>query len=82
MGVRLQIRVWWHRLLRHQPIDNTIDSTPNGDLVILTNCSCGGYVQSGWEGSAWIAEYATCPLGMAELNKLPLAVVDKGRMGK
>lgn len=75
MGTWLQIRVWWHQLLRHQPIDSTLA----GDLVVLTNCSCGGYVQSRWEGSAWIAEYATCPHGIAKLNKLPLAVVHKER---
>jgi hypothetical protein len=73
MGTWLQIRVWWHHLLRHRPID----STPIGDLVVLTNCSCGSYVQSRWEGSAWVAEYATCPLGMAKLSKLPRAVVRK-----
>lgn len=68
-----QFRVWVHRLLRHRPIS----CMPVSDLVILTACSCGGHVQSRWEGSAWAAEYATCPIGRARLNKLPLAVVHK-----
>lgn len=69
----LLIRVWMHHLHRHRPID----SMPINGLVVLTNCSCGGYVQSRWEGSAWLAEYATCPLGMTRLHKLPLAVAHK-----
>ena len=63
MNIWLKLRVWWHRRLRHRPTD----SVALGDHVILTNCSCGGYVQARWEESAWAAEYATCPLGMAKL---------------
>src|SRR4029077_9697867 len=71
MSIWLQIRVWVHQLLRHRPID----SSPAGDQAVIMNCSCGGYVQSRWEGSTWVAEYATCPLGLAKLNKLPSALV-------
>lgn len=82
----LKLRVWRHQLLRHRPMDSMSISR----LKIVVNCTCGGSVQSRREGSTWIHEYATCPIGIAKLsrlfdaaepNKIPRAVVFKASKG-